>query len=389
MSSYRCSYPVTPEVLAACKEFAEIGQILRLPAQGRSEKEIVRLLDNAHYEHIARLLNFIESMLSRPDSIGQRLLQQTDPFQFNQFLAELFLFSHLSDRLGKRVRPVIKGPSDKGPDIEAQWGNLLVRIETYSPIDFMGFQLIGKHILPLFKYLDVVRGFSLKVSIKPADISVQGVWYPYSIPGEEEVLCWLQGLAGKARVWLSQSDPERRLRVEGPGGTIMIDVELKELIDDPATREVLFIPGTHSTDTRLFFECGTPEDTAASQWGRKLKSKLEKRQAGPPRPNTMRVLVVDFAQADTARPDFICWPGVADRLAETVRLLVDDIPPSAPYDILIPAQLGLDCGFGPPVWIEASIAHAGDDFIRGAGMDRLCVRQAQHQRHGIDEVLGA
>lgn len=175
MSFYRCSYPVTPEVLAACNEFAEIGQILGLPAQGRSEKEIVRLLDNAHYEHITRLLNFIERMLSRPDSIGQRLLQQTDPFQFNQFLAELFLFSHLSDRLGKKVLPVIKGPSDKGPDIETQWGNLLVRIEAYSPIDFMGFQLIGKHIPPLFKYLDVVPGFSLKVSIKPADISVQGV----------------------------------------------------------------------------------------------------------------------------------------------------------------------------------------------------------------------
>lgn len=167
----------------------------------------------------------------------------------------------------------------------------------------------------------------------------------------------------------------------------MIDVELKELFDDPATREVIFIPGTHSTDTRLFFECGTPEDTAASQWGRKLKSKLEKRQAGPPTPNTIRVLVVDFAQADTAWPDFICWPKFADRLAETVKVLAANIPAPAPYDLLLPAQLSPDCCFGSPVWIEPSMAALGKDFIRDAGMDLSCIRQFQDQGEEIEELL--
>ncbi len=163
-------------------------------------------------------------------------------------------------------------------------------------------------------------------------------------------------------------------------------MRIRDLTDDPGVRMVTVIPATRSTDTRLFFECGTPQDTAKSQWGRNLKNKLAKRQAGPPMPNTVRMLVVDFAHADTAWPDFICWPAIGDRLAGTVKLLQSAIGSPVPYDVLLPAQLGFNCCFGSPIWMEASTLPA-TEFIRDAQLDRQCVRKVQDQRPDIEELL--
>jgi hypothetical protein len=66
------------------------------------------------------------------------------------------------------------------------------------------------------------------------------------------------------------------------------------------------IGATQSTDTRLFFEVGTPEDTAKSQWGKKLKDKkLKRQQCGELAEGVLRMLLVNFAMADRGWPHFI------------------------------------------------------------------------------------
>lgn len=105
----------------------------------------------------------IDKTLAVCGCIGKSLLEQTNPFQFGSRLAELFLFFHLGQHLGDKVRPSITGPSDKGPDIEIPWNDLVVKIEIYSPIDLMGFQSLEKYFRSLCKYLPVRKGFALEI----------------------------------------------------------------------------------------------------------------------------------------------------------------------------------------------------------------------------------
>ncbi len=116
-TSFRLSYPVTPEVKAALARFPEIAKIVQASMMDRSELEIVRLLGNMHYSHLDRLLTFIENELPGSGEIGSRAMKQRDPFQSRESLAEFFLFAHLRRHLGMDVRPAVFLKSAAGPEI--------------------------------------------------------------------------------------------------------------------------------------------------------------------------------------------------------------------------------------------------------------------------------
>jgi hypothetical protein len=386
MNRHLISYPITQQVREARLRFRRINDAVAIPTAGRSELEIVRLLGNVHYAHIEQLLELIDKTLAVSGCIGKSLLEQTNPFQFGSRLAELFLFCHLREYLGDKVHPSITGPSEKGPDIEIPWNDLLVRIEIYSPIDLMGFQSLEKHFTPLCKYLPVSKGFALEIGVDPIDQSERGVWYPYSIPTEQDVISWLRDTGAGMHKWLSSSIPSDHYSFKGPGENIVIDVTLKDVVNDPTDRRIGFTPRTRSTDSRLLFECGNAESTANSGWGQKLKEKLARRQGGPPASDVLRILCVDFARGDTGFPDFICWPKIAERISETVTLLVARISGATPYDILVPARLDLNCCFGSPIWIEPTNKPRAGEFIPTAGLDRPCVYEAPDQRSLMEEL---
>ncbi len=265
IGSFRLSYPVTPEVQAALARFPEIEKAVPVPAAGRSELEVVRLLGDTHYPHVDHLLAFIDGELPRAGEIGARAVSRTDPFELREALAELFLFSHLRQHLGSAVRPATAPVrSDKRPDIEVTWGGLVVRIEVYSPLDLLGFQLLEQYLPPLFKYLDVGRGFAIDIAVHPVDTSVRGVLYPYTFPGREDMVAWLEGVRRVAHAFLGRPAvaPGEQVRLSGPGGTTTLQLRVQQVFDDPSIRSVGFTRGTHSTDARLLFECGTVADTA-------------------------------------------------------------------------------------------------------------------------------
>jgi len=377
-------YPVTADSLEALARFPQIAKAIELPTGG-SELEIVRLLRNTHYSHLDRLLAFIDRELAGSGEIGARAVKQTDPFHLNESLAELFLFTHFRKRLGSAARPAVFPKNAVGPEIEVTQPESTVKIEVYSPLDLAGYQLVTDHVRSLFKYIDVHRGFRLEVAIDPVDNSVESVWYPYTLPAGDDAVRWLHGVRASAQTFLGGTNlrPGDILDLAGPGGSTTLTVNVQEVFDDPAVRLVSFTSGSRSTDARLLFECGTPEYTAGSGWGQKLKTKMRKRQAGPPTPGVLRVLVLNFSQADTGWPDFYAWPEIAMRLDKTVRLLSAELTSGLPYDLVLPARLDLDCDFGVPIWLDAALTEPGTEFLRSAGL-----RGEPRPRSRIEPIAG-
>jgi len=371
MPRFRLSYPVTAEVTTALVRFPEIGKTVTIPPAGRSDLEIVRLLGNTHYAHLDRLLGFIERELPGAGEIGAKAVKQRDPFQLREALAELFLFAHLSSRLAAEVRPAVFPKSSRGPEIEVMRPELSARIEVYSPIDLMGYQLVTEHLPMLFKYLEIDRGFTIEISIEPVDNSTKRLFYPQTLPDEQDVLAWLEAASERALQLLGRAvvSPAEHMSLPGPGGTTKVRVRVRDVYSDPEVRQVVFTSGTRGTDARLLFEIGTAPQIARSGWGEKLKTKMRHRQAGPATPGVLRVLVVNFAQADTAWPDFFIWPEIAARLEETVRLLADELTSGLPYDLVLPATLDIDSTFGVPIWLDPSFREPAAAFMRSAGID--------------------
>ena len=153
----------------------------------------------------------------------------------------------------------------------------------------------------LFKYLDVEKDFGITLRI---ETSVEDESHAYETGEEVIVRKWLKWLESEAEEWVMNADPGHQQRFNGPTEQIWLDAELKDVCNNLESRQVFFLPPSKSTDSRLSFEVGKPEDTAESQWGRKLLGKLEDRQCGKPDSSYLRLLVVNFSLADTAFPDF-------------------------------------------------------------------------------------
>ena len=124
---------------------------------------------------------------------------------------------------------------------------------------------------------------------------------------------------------------------------------LNNLSQDPLDRSIIYRESTRSTDTKLFFEIDNPEYFAKSQFGIKIKDKLQKQQAGIKKDGIIRVLAINFSLCDTSNIDFFNSERYYRNLKNDINLLVSDIIPYPPYDLVLPCELGFDCGFIKPV----------------------------------------
>lgn len=372
MSVINISYPVTDEARKALYRLPLLSASFTLPQSGRSECEIVRLLLNTHYNHIRHLLEFIEKWFERSGPIGLNILKAKHPFHFAQTIAELYLFAHLRERLENVEAP----ESDGGPvcpDIKLEYEGSTVKIELFTPVDLMGFQLFENYVPSILKYLDVPRGYHLKVKIesidKETEYSGKALYYPYTIPNENETHSWLEEFARLASEWLNRSEPEPELCICGPGEEVLVAIELVKACKDPGYRDIILQSATRSTDTRLFFEVGSVEDTVRTQWGQKLRRKLKKQQCGPPSDDVLRILIVNFSMAHAAWPDFICKEPFTSRFQQTIKHIVAK---NMPYDIVLPARLSSACCFGKPVLLTDTWHSRGTAFIKKVGLDTPC-----------------
>lgn len=369
---FRISYPVTEGVASGLSRYPNIAARLSLSGVDRSELEIIRVLGNLHYEGLTSLAALVDGDLPLAGPIGVRLLQAKDPFEFAQSLAELYLFHHLRQHLGERVVPSDLPPNRQQPDIEVRLGDSLIRIEVYTPIDFIGFQLFDRYVRQVLKYLEVERGYSLRVTVDPAEErftpNTEHLSHALRMGSQEDVHAWLHEFAVSAQGWLGAESPEPMREFVAPGGEMLLRVELLETHEEPEVRDISVLGGTRSTDTRLFFEVGTAADTARSQWGRKIRDKLFQRQCGPSSPETARILVVNFSMADTGWPDFICGERFTERFAGSIRCIVGA---EIPYDAIVPAQLGPGSYFGKVAIIDAAKEGVISRFLDSVNMSLM------------------
>ena len=388
MSVLAISYPVTEGAKQAIDRYPAIGKAFCLPDSGCSEFEIVRLLSNTHYGHIHRFLEFINKWLDISGPIGGKVLKIKHPFQLEQAAAELEMFVHLYERLGTAVEAVESAGDSVFPDVEVRFDAWTVSVEVYTPVDLMGFQLFKRYVPMVLKYLAVSCGYHLDVKIQPVR-EVLGYdqatyYYPYTIPEENETHKWLAEFAERARQWLSKESPKQTLCMAGPGGKVDIVVKITKLDGDPGNRQIRSIGATHSTDTKLLFEVGTAQDTAVSPWGRNLKNKVRKQQCGEPAEGVLRMLVVNFAMADSGWPHFISGEKFGMRFRDVIGGLDSG---KQHYDLVLPAQLGYECCFGQPIWINPYWEMKGSDFIAEAGLDRACVPPPDSTPKEIEDML--
>ena len=341
-------YPITSEVRNALQRFPRIAEEIRskLLGSGRSELEIVRLLGNTHYKHIEALLAFVDNNLPASGSIGKRVLEQTDLLHFHRALSEFDLLAHLQDAAGvENAQPASAPPGTKHGDIDLTVGSAQVRVEIYCPAEFFGYQLVRRYLSMMFKYLEVDVGFEVTLHLENRHLE-EPPFFNYDIK-ENDARTWLAALSTEVGQWITNAQAGEQRLFQDPTESLLLSVKIDVLHSDPACRLVAHHTSMRSYDTKLFFdEMGTPESAAQGQWGRKLLDKLQKRQCGTSSPEFLRLLVVDFSLADTGWPDFICWPNIAERLAATLGLLVDEAGPPLPYDAVLPAQLSRECGFG-------------------------------------------
>jgi hypothetical protein len=383
------SYPVTEGAKQAIDRYPAIGRAFCLPDSGRSDFEIVRLLSNTHYGHIHRFLEFIDKWLDVSGPIGRKVLKARHPFQLDQVAAELEIFVHLYERLGTAVQAVEPARNSVCPDVEVRFDAWTVKVEVYTPVDLMGFQLFKRYFPMILKYLDVACGYHLDVKTQQiqevSSYDQAMLYYPYTIPEDNETHNWLAEFAERAQQWLSKESPKQALRMPGPGSKVDIIVKIAKLDGDPSNRQICSIWATRSTDTKLFFEVGTAKETAGSPWGRNLKrNKLRKQQCGEPAEGVLRMLVVNFAMADSGWPHFISGEKFGMRFREVIGGLDGG---KQHYDVILPARLGYECCFGQPIWINAHWEVKVGDFITEAGLDRACVPPPVSTAKEIEALL--
>ncbi len=378
-------YPITNEVQSALERFPRIAERIQgqLPASGRSGLEIVRLLGNTHYEHIEALLAFINDRLPTSGSIGQRVLEQTDLLPFHRALSAFDLLAHLHDAPGiERAHPASAPTGSKEYDIDLTTSASQIRIEVYCPDEFFGFQLVRRRLTMMFKYLEVDTGF--EITLRPESVRQYEKKdeddYDHLFFGdathEHLVRDWLATLSAEATAWIPHAQAGEQRLFQDATASLRLHITVDALHPDPAHRIVAHHASMRTSETRLFFDhFGTPESTAQSLWGRNLLRTLQKRRGGAPASDYLRLLVVDFSLADTGWPEFICWPNPAKRLVATLNLLVAEAGPPLPYDAVLPAQLGLECGFGKVISLNHWRALEIKRGIKAARLDRPCLPQ--------------
>jgi len=382
MSNLTISYPISSKVLSDLSNYKEIAKHVKVVAGDRSELEIIRVLGNSE------IACFINKFLPSSGNIGEKLLEQTDIFEFGQHLAELYLFGHLQTSFGDRVVLNSHKKNSAINDMDVNFDGTSVKFEVYTPIELAGFQILAYYIKPLLFYLDVPHGFCLNVQVDPRisdnEYDQDSFYYPYSVPEKNQVLTWLSNFKDSVKEWLIEPNPSETMSLAGPGGKVVVNLELRSRNNNIEDRFLGWGLSTRSNDTILYFR-NSGRDIVNSEWGRKLMNKLREQQCGTESPNTMRILVLNFALADTPHRELISYHPFTRVFEELILILVSG---GKPYDIVLPARLGVECCFGKPVFINSYLQNICLDFIEKAKLQTPCAPYPEPSDEEFDKLIG-
>lgn len=362
-------YLVNPAVLEELEKFPAIRDRLasELEGKSRSKRDIVRLLGNVRQHR--DLLNFINRHLSSAGEIGKTILNAMDSFRFSQHLAELYLLASLQSREGVTAAAAVIKRKKKNYDIDLDVGGIRAKIEIFSPVDHYGYQFIKRYTDPVFRYATYSRRYVVEVElITPT----RSGYYAYQITDEDKLLVrWREKLFCEVKQWLSTATEGDIQEFDGVRKAFKLKATLNVVDNNLRMSCVKYLEPTRSNDIRLFFE-NSPQHTVCNQMGRKISSKLEKRQCGLPDSDYLRIFVLNFQLADDSSRDWFCWPEIAKNIDGAVKGVVAMLGEPLPFDVVVPARLSYTCCFGNAVILDAAREKQIRQLLVQTGFDEMC-----------------
>jgi hypothetical protein len=339
------TYKITEISKNAIEEFPWIKSNFTLGELGsRDDREITRLLENTHYSHITKTLEQIDKYGSQSGEIGELILVCNDNLGFSRLLAELSLFIHLHDKLRSNVTTIRRVQKQKSPDLSVKFDDNEYLIEVYSPMDYYGYQTFSRLLTSCIKNLVIDTGFNISIV---SDAQRSG--YTYDFPQFRDVYDWLDQFGKNFIKWLKAAKVGDAYNADSPAGSVKLKIQVKSMEENPEIRSISWIEATRSTDTILYFRIDDPANFAETQWGIKIKDKLQQQQAGEPRDKVMRILAINFALAETSDLSFLNDLEYHSNFDKYIKFLASDINPYPPYDVVLPCELRFECGFAKPI----------------------------------------
>ena len=352
MNIYYC---ITETSIKTLETFPWLKENYSLGRKGTADDhEITRLLENPHYPQIVKCLKRINDFGFTSGEIGETLLTCNDIMSFPRILAELDLFIHLYKKMGSNVKPIRRVQNQKSPDISVKYNDFEVLIEVYSPMDFYGYQAFSKLVTQSIKNLSLPFGFDIFINSKS-----KNRYYVYDFPDFKQVYKWIDTFQKQVTIWLEIAKIGEIFKINTPAPSVEIIIKFEKKEINPEVRTVSFGEPTRSTDTKLYFEISDPTRFAKTEWGNKIKDKLQKQQAGEQRGKVIRILAINFSFSDTSDISFFNLEKYHKNLTNDIKYLASNIEPYPPYDIVLPCELGFECGFVKPV----NLSKCNDSFI--------------------------
>ena len=172
-----------------------------------------------------------------------------------------------------------------------------------------------------------------------------------------------------------------------PKKSIKLVTTFKEKYKDPEIRSVIFEESTRSNDTKLFFEIADPKEFSQTQWGPKIRDKLQKQQAGDKRDKLIRILAINFSYSDTSDISFFNSKKYYDNLEKDIKFLASDMIPYPPFDIVLPCELGFECGFIKPINLSDLSDSFVDSFFSEIHLNKPIKSISQASDKEVDEIM--
>ncbi len=333
-----------------------------------SSREITRLVENQHWPHIKRLLETIDTLGPKLSEIESKLLGDCNEQEFGAVLAEVEILRRLDHACGDKARVVPTSSKNNTPDfrveVEVNGEGHELLIELYTPIDNFGRYILDRGLSRIHNNLDAPFGYRATVELK-SDL----VDYPDAIPNNEgEIRAWLSRYNMELADWIQQAKAGEEFIKATGWKNLEIRFALDEVLEDPDERVVATGYPTESIDTRILFEEADPDVFRKTRWARKLLDKVRNAQAGPPRGRALRVLLVNFARANTSGFEWLMEEWATERMNLHLKKLVSDLGGPPLYDVAIPCVAEFDGGFAGPVFFGNVDQHVALEALRRSGL---------------------
>ncbi|MBL7085577.1 MAG: hypothetical protein ISS28_00550 [Candidatus Cloacimonetes bacterium] len=377
------SYTITELILKNIEKYDWLKANFTIGKIGDTDdREIVRLLENTHCPNIVQCLHIINKYGERSDEIVENILNCNDSLSFRRYLSELFLFAYLVEKLNDNVKSIRRIKDRKTPDISIKANDLEFLIEIYTPMDFYGYQIFSKSITQKLKNLDIDHGFEIITKLESNNF-----FYAFDFPNFRDVYNWIDNYEKEILIFLQSAKVggsfERKLFSE----SIIFTTKLNKIYKDKNVRSIVSNESTRSNDTKLYFEIDDPKKFAVSQWGEKIKDKLQRSQAGYKQDGVIRILVINFSHSDTSDISFFNNKRYYDNLVNDINFLVSDIRPYPPYDLVLPCELGFDCGFIKPINLSDFENSKIEELFSLIHLNNPIEKTPQASRSEVDKIF--